>query len=84
MTEPPLRVVPDLLNDARVRAMADHDHVPGETWNMGGNLVSLHCAACVQAWPCATRLALDEIAAYEEAAARPAPTALDLLRWAGR
>jgi hypothetical protein len=52
------RVVPQ-LSDPLVRRMADRDHVPREMWAMGGHLISLHCDACGQSWPCETRRALE-------------------------
>lgn len=41
------------LSDPMVRDLAEHMHVPEETWS-GGEL-TVTCAACGQSWPCETR-----------------------------
>lgn len=51
------------LTDARVRAMADRNHVPREMWSLAGDLISLLCDACGHRWPCGTRQALDVLKA---------------------
>lgn len=49
-----------MLDDLRVREMADQNHQPEEIWMTSGRLASLRCDACAQSWPCETRKALDE------------------------
>lgn len=51
------------LTDLHVREMADRNHQPAEVWSMAGALLSVHCDACGQSWPCDTRRALDHIEA---------------------
>lgn len=48
------------FNDRLIREMVDRNHAPTEVWDMGGRLVSCHCAECGNPWPCPTRQALRE------------------------
>lgn len=46
------------LDDPLVLAMARHNHTPIEVWTHGAG-VKLDCRQDGQAWPCATRTAIE-------------------------
>lgn len=48
--------VPD-VSDSDIRRMVLRNHEPDETWSADGKLLSVHCAACYQSWPCPSRQA---------------------------
>lgn len=78
MTQPEGEPVTLNLNDPLVREMAQRNHVPRETWTLGGTLVSVSCDMCGYEWPCPTRLLLRE---WDEAAAM---SQVDTTRWLTR
>jgi hypothetical protein len=60
MTAPHAPTVVPGLTDPLVRDMAARNHQPEEQWLPMVGRVLVICGMCRQAWPCATRQALDE------------------------
>ena len=62
-TVSPIRTELD-LSDLDVRAMADRNHTPEETWANSGNHIGVVCSMCHLEWPCPTRRALREMGVF--------------------